>query len=235
MANYRSEKTTRIPIRIGKFDKPISEVIVDQRGFINNHGFENNRRYGGLVEEFSRDEDHTLKDLETQRNSKYVRQNRAIESTVHNVINRDLIRGSSKDYSNPSNGFDLYSHEKDRFPGSNFQNEENGNWDSEFHDQKNYFDESENGDMNLEEFLDELTRKRVNGELDNLRSGTRLRQGRRRKLTSQEQGILLVEALRKKRNFTYVNDHRGHGSDIQSGIMDMLGKSTCTKLSQLML
>lgn len=48
----------------------------------------------------------------------------------------------------------------------------------------------------------------------------------KKQLTSQQQGILLVEALRKKRNFTSAGDIRGHGSDLQSGIMDMLGKST---------
>ncbi|KAG6801767.1 hypothetical protein HZU73_02889 [Apis mellifera caucasica] len=55
------------------------------------------------------------------------------------------------------------------------------------------------------------------------------RQGRKYKLTSQQQGTLLVEALRKKRNYT--GDHRGHNNDLQNGIMDMLGRmipQTCT-------
>ncbi|KAK9308054.1 hypothetical protein QLX08_001786 [Tetragonisca angustula] len=77
----------------------------------------------------------------------------------------------------------------------------------------------------LQSFLDRLTKK-VNGE--ELASSSH-RQGRRRKLTSQQQGTLLVEALRKKRNYT--GDHRGHNNDLQNGLMDMLGRmipQTCT-------
>lgn len=71
----------------------------------------------------------------------------------------------------------------------------------------------------LQNFLDRL-KKKVNGEE---LASTSHRQGRRRKLTSQQQGTLLVEALRKKRNYT--GDHRGH-NDLQNGLMDMLGRST---------
>ena len=224
MSNYRSQRTPPIP-RNTRFDKPIAEILVGQRAFV----IGNNRRDGGiLLDETRGEEDHLFKDPgNSNPRNKYIRQNRAIESTVQNVIDRDFIRGNSKDYSNPSNGFVPYPQEEDRFPSASFQIEESANWNSGFEDQKDYFDESEDERVNLEEFLDELSRQRVHGELENLRTGTRSRQGRRRKLTSQEQGILLVEALRKKRNSTYINDHRGHGSDIQSGIMDMLGKSTC--------
>lgn len=224
MSNYRSQRTPEIP-RNTRLGKPIAGILVGQRAFVNNNGFGNNRRDGVLLDEIRGEEDHLFKDPGSSRN-KYVRQNRAIESTVQNVIDRDFIRGNSKDYPNPSNGFVPYPQE-DRFPSASFQSEETANWNSGFEDQKDYVHESEDEGLKLEEFLDELSRQRVHGVLEDSRTGTRSRQGRRRKLTSQEQGILLVEALRKKRNFTsYANDHRGHGSDIQSGIMDMLGKST---------
>ncbi|XP_043598109.1 uncharacterized protein LOC122574500 isoform X2 [Bombus pyrosoma] len=77
-------------------------------------------------------------------------------------------------------------------------------------------------------FLDRLKKKMNGEELEQLTS-TSYRQGRRRKLTSQQQGTLLVEALRKKRNYT--GDHRGHNNDLQNGLMDMLGRmipQTCT-------
>jgi len=81
----------------------------------------------------------------------------------------------------------------------------------------------EEEEINIEELLNEIRRKRLNGELfGEIVDGHR--QGRGRKLTSQQQGALLVETLRKKRNYT--NDHRGHNSNLQSGLMDMLGRST---------
>ncbi|XP_032688301.1 uncharacterized protein LOC116852246 isoform X2 [Odontomachus brunneus] len=81
--------------------------------------------------------------------------------------------------------------------------------------------ESEEEQINVQDFLDEIRRRRVNGELEGFTTGGH-RQGRRRKLTSQQQGALLVETLKKKRNHT--SDHRGHSSNLQSGIMDMLGR-----------
>lgn len=86
-------------------------------------------------------------------------------------------------------------------------------------------------DKRLSSFLDDLvnTRKQQNYAGYN-------RRGRRRKLNSHEQGILLVEALGKKhRNYSNsVGDYRGHPSnspDIHNGIIDMLGKSTIIYLS----
>ncbi|CAL7950822.1 unnamed protein product [Xylocopa violacea] len=79
----------------------------------------------------------------------------------------------------------------------------------------------------IPKFLDRLKTKINNGEFEQLT--TNYRQGRRRKLSSQQQGTLLVEALRKKRNHT--EDHRGYNSDLQNGLMDMLGRmipQTCT-------
>ncbi|XP_016919949.2 uncharacterized protein LOC108002662 isoform X2 [Apis cerana] len=77
-------------------------------------------------------------------------------------------------------------------------------------------------------FLDQLKKKMNSEDVEKLTSMS-YRQGRKYKLTSQQQGTLLVEALRKKRNYT--GDHRGHNNDLQNGIMDMLGRmipQTCT-------
>lgn len=71
-------------------------------------------------------------------------------------------------------------------------------------------------------FLDRLKKKMNSEDIEQLTSMS-YRQGRKYKLTSQQQGTLLVEALRKKRNYT--GDHRGHNNDLQNGIMDMLGRS----------
>ncbi|XP_053977190.1 uncharacterized protein LOC128875552 isoform X1 [Hylaeus volcanicus] len=76
-------------------------------------------------------------------------------------------------------------------------------------------------------FLDQLKKRMVRGELEKVM--TDYRQGRRRKFNSQEQGTLLVEALRKKRNYT--GDHRGHNNNLHNSIMDMLGRmipQTCS-------
>lgn len=81
--------------------------------------------------------------------------------------------------------------------------------------------------LNFEDILEDLIRRRNNGEFDNMLrdlGGKVSRQGRRRKLSSQEQGFILVETLKKRGNYS-VDDHRGH-NNLQIGIMDMLGKST---------
>lgn len=79
----------------------------------------------------------------------------------------------------------------------------------------NQYDYEEDHDE-FSSFLDELTR---------VKKG---RVGRRRKLTSHEQGLILVEALGKRQiNFTGY-DRRGHQSadvNVHNGIMDMLGRS----------
>lgn len=80
--------------------------------------------------------------------------------------------------------------------------------------------DEEKEEINIQEVLNEMRRKRLNGVLEEMVDGHR--QGRGRKLTSQQQGALLVETLRKKRNHT--GDHRGH-SNLQNGLMDMLGRS----------
>ncbi|XP_076679295.1 uncharacterized protein LOC143374760 isoform X2 [Andrena cerasifolii] len=84
------------------------------------------------------------------------------------------------------------------------------------------------GETNVRTFLDQLKKRMLKGEFEKLVM-TGYRQGRRRKLNSQQQGTLLVEALRIKRNYT--GDHRGHNNDLQTSIMDMLGRmipQTCT-------
>ncbi|XP_076285346.1 uncharacterized protein LOC143211489 isoform X2 [Lasioglossum baleicum] len=81
---------------------------------------------------------------------------------------------------------------------------------------------------NLEIFFDQLKKQGIKSDFEKLLA-TSYRQGRRRKFNSQQQGTILVEALRKKRNYT--GDHRGHNSDLQNSIMDILGRmipQTCT-------
>lgn len=211
MSNYNYPSISILPQSLSKFEKPIAHQLVGQRAFNDDYEF-NNRRSG----ESNHAKDQLFNDLINSRD-KYVRQNRAIESTVENVIDRDFIRGiNNKDYSNSNS--DFFPQSIPNYPTDidDFNNNNN-----------NYYldDVSDDESVKFEKFLDQLiSKKRTSGELDDLNLETGRRKGRRRKLNSQEQGILLVEALRKKRNFTYVNDHRGHGADIQSGIMDMLGK-----------
>ncbi|XP_076388523.1 uncharacterized protein LOC100882186 isoform X2 [Megachile rotundata] len=84
--------------------------------------------------------------------------------------------------------------------------------------------------QSLRNFLDLLRRRTNNGEFEeSVVTSYREGRGRGGKLNSQQQGNILVEALRKKRNYT--EDHRGHNSDLQNSIMDMLGRmipQTCT-------
>lgn len=82
-------------------------------------------------------------------------------------------------------------------------------------------------ETDVQTFLDQLKKKVIRGELEKLLI-TGYREGRRRKFNSQQQGTLLVEALRKKRNRT--EDHRGQNNNLQASIMDMLGRSMfCVK------
>ncbi|KAK0096986.1 hypothetical protein PV326_003672 [Microctonus aethiopoides] len=75
----------------------------------------------------------------------------------------------------------------------------------------------------LERILEELKLKWSSGEFNNEQK-INGRRGRLRKLTSHEQGLILVETLKKKKNFTDIEDYRGHGGHLQSGLMDMLGR-----------
>ncbi|XP_076180236.1 uncharacterized protein LOC143153186 isoform X2 [Ptiloglossa arizonensis] len=98
--------------------------------------------------------------------------------------------------------------------------------DERNHDNEYSDDVREESDV--KDFLDRLKKRLVTGELEKVVT-TDYRQGRKRKFNSQEQGTLLVEALRKKRNYT--GDHRGHNNNLQNSIMDMLGRmipQTCT-------
>ncbi|XP_034178555.2 uncharacterized protein LOC117603468 isoform X1 [Osmia lignaria lignaria] len=93
-----------------------------------------------------------------------------------------------------------------------------------------YSDDRIDNKENLHNFLDLLKKRMRNGKFEEwLVADYRERRGRGRKLTSHQQGTILVEALRKKRNNT--EGHRGHNSDLQNSIMDMLGRmipQTCT-------
>lgn len=139
---------------------------------------------------------------------KFVRENRAIETTLKNVVERgEPITG---DLDNANN----------RFPG--WQNIENtGSYD--FDDDLTENPQEPDPAKLLEELRQGAQIDGTNDENDGIR--TSHRQARRRKLTSQEQGVLLVEALRKRRNYTSGDDPRGQETSVQSSIMDMLGRS----------
>lgn len=167
------------------------------------------------------------------------RENRAIESTLKNVIGRPSSAKveqyeyfSSFPYDDDVSTVDAILENADRPKNTAFSKDtedrfldhdaEEVDWDTQDVFEKDSQGREEEDEVNIQDFLNEIKRKRLNGELGTLMDGHR--QGRRRKLTSQQQGALLVETLRKKRNHT-INDHRGHSSNLQSGIMDMLGKS----------
>lgn len=190
------------------------------------------------------EEQQNLWNLGTVRTKQDVRrENRAIESTLKNVIG-----GTSLDkveqyqyFSNfpygdetadailenadyPQNTIFPKDIQQDFLDHNAKEDEKEKDWSEQNAFQKDSQDELEK-EVNVQEFLDDIRQKKLNGEFEELLSGHR--QGRRRKLTSQQQGVLLVETLRKKRNHT--NDHRGHGSNLQSGLMDMLGRSMFVK------
>ncbi|EFN74703.1 Serine proteinase stubble [Camponotus floridanus] len=166
------------------------------------------------------------------------RENRAIESTLKNVIGRpsldkveqyqyfsnfpygdeaaDAILENAK---YPQNAIFSKDVQQEFLDQNAKEDEKEIDWSAQNVFQKDPQDELEE-EVNVQEFLDDIRQKKLNGEFEELLNGHR--QGRRRKLTSQQQGVLLVETLRKKRNHT--NDHRGHGSNLQSGLMDMLGR-----------
>jgi len=165
-----------------------------------------------------------------------MRENRAIDSTSKNAISRPSSSNLEQYqyFSNfPYN--DALSKNTDSLKAGEFgeyskdiqehfsDHVEVVDWDGQDIFDKDEVDEdiNERGKKEIQEFLDEIRRRRLNGEFEESVGG--YRQGRRRKLTSQQQSALLVDTLRKKQNYT--NDHRGHGSNLQSGIMDMLGRS----------
>lgn len=187
------------------------------------------------------DEQQDLWNFDTVRTRQdSTRENRAIESTLKNVIDRPSLDKVEKyqyfsnfPYSSdetadvilenaeyPQNTVFSKNIQQDFLDHNAKEEEMEKDWSGQNIFQKDPKDEVEE-ETNVQEFLDEIRQKKLNGELEELLSGHR--QGRRRKLTSQQQGVLLVETLRKKRNHT--NDHRGHGTNLQSGLMDMLGRS----------
>lgn len=196
------------------------------------------------------EEQQNLWNLDTVRIRQDVRrENRAIESTLKNVIGGPSL-GKVEQYQYFSNfpygdeTADAILENTDYPQNTVFskdvqqdfldhntkeeKHEEEKDWNGQSVYQKDPQDELKE-EINVQEFLDEIRQKKLNGEFEELSSGQH-RQGRRRKLTSQQQGALLVETLRKKRNHT--NDHRGHGSNLQSGLMDMLGRSMFCKIEK---
>ncbi|XP_011873339.1 PREDICTED: uncharacterized protein LOC105565084 [Vollenhovia emeryi] len=170
------------------------------------------------------DEHHDLWQPEAARTRQdLTRENRAIEGTLKNAIGVPSKVEQYQYFSNFPYGGDgstdaiLKSADHPTSPvfskdtQDHFSNTEEMDWSEQ---------DEEEEEMDLQELLNEMRRKRLNGVLEEMVDGHR--QGRGRKLTSQQQGALLVETLRKKRNYT--NDHRGHGSNLQSGLMDMLGR-----------
>ncbi|XP_029172655.1 uncharacterized protein LOC114941724 isoform X3 [Nylanderia fulva] len=188
---------------------------------------------------FAEDSDEQQNLWNHRTRQEVTRENRAIESTLKNVIGRPpLHKVEQYEYfSNfPYNSDETTDAilENADFPAQNAVFSKNVQQDFFDHNAKeeeetkdwsgqNLFEKDLQGveeEIDIQEFLDEVRQKKLSGELEELLGGHR--QGRRRKLTSQQQGVLLVETLRKKRNHT--NDHRGHGSNLQSGLMDMLGR-----------
>ncbi|XP_071572730.1 uncharacterized protein [Temnothorax nylanderi] len=181
------------------------------------------------------DEHHELWKPEAARTRPdLTRENRAIESTLKNVIARPAKVEQYQYFSNfpyggdgstdailenadhPTKSSVFSTDTQDHFLS---HNAEEMDWSGQEVFEKDPKDEEEE-ETSLQDLLNEMRRKRLNGVFEETVDGHR--QGRGRKLTSQQQGALLVETLRKKRNYT--NDHRGHSSNLQSGLMDMLGR-----------
>ncbi|KAK0162487.1 hypothetical protein PV327_006261 [Microctonus hyperodae] len=140
---------------------------------------------------------------------------------------KNNLRGNSnlKSFNNPI--ININNNDDDKMMKSKMITNEYS--DLELSDLQNFKDETiDNIDKEkvneLERILEELKLKWNSGEFHNeqINSG---RRGRLRKLTSHEQGLILVETLKKKKNFTDIEDYRGHGGHLQSGLMDMLGRS----------
>ncbi|XP_012064609.1 PREDICTED: uncharacterized protein LOC105627947 [Atta cephalotes] len=161
------------------------------------------------------------------------RENRAIESNLKNVIGIPSKVEQYQYFSNFPYGGDGTTdailentdHPKNSMFSEDTQdhflnhNTEEMDWSGQEVFEKD-LQNDEKEEINIQEVLNEIKRKRLNGVHDEMVDGHR--QGKGRKLTSQQQGALLVETLRKKRNYT--NDHRGHNSNLQSGLMEMLGR-----------
>ncbi|KAG5333629.1 STUB proteinase, partial [Acromyrmex heyeri] len=179
-------------------------------------------------------EHHDLWKSETTRvRQDLTRENRAIEGNLKNVIGIPSKVEQYQYFSNFPYGGDETTdailentdHPKNSMFSEDTQdhflnhNTEEMNWSEQEVFEKNLQNEEEE-EINIQEVLNEIKRKRLSGVHDEMVDGHR--QGRKRKLTSQQQGALLVETLRKKRNYT--NDHRGHNSNLQNGLMEMLGR-----------
>ncbi|KAI4476604.1 hypothetical protein M0802_014825 [Mischocyttarus mexicanus] len=217
----------------------------------------------GQMERENLDESESISFVKDSSKSlrKFVREHRAIENTMKNVVGLPTLNKNNYHYISKipySSG--QYVNEENQEEN---ENDENNEEEDDEEDEDNSFslitnnqerfnknpiniwniDKLINSDdeFDVQGFLDEIKLRRNNGELDKI-LGNNYRQGRRRKLTSQQQGVLLVETLRKKRNQSDTDDYRGHSSysssysssssssDLQSGIMDMLGRSMLINL-----
>lgn len=179
------------------------------------------------------DEHHDLWKPEAVRTRQdLTRENRAIESNLKNVIGPSKVEQYQFFSNFPYDGdgptdaiLENADHPKSPVFSKDTQdhllnhNTEEIDWSGQEVFEKDPQDEEEE-EMNIQELLNEMKRKRMNVFEETVDEH---RQGRGRKLTSQQQGALLVETLRKKRNYT--SDHRGHNSNLQNGLMDMLGRS----------
>ncbi|XP_008554675.2 plasma kallikrein isoform X1 [Microplitis demolitor] len=96
--------------------------------------------------------------------------------------------------------------------------------DVELGNLEDFNDDDKRNKNEIEKFLDELKDTGGSSEAEEQVNGNSGRRGRKRKLSSHEQGMLLVETLKKKKNYTSYEDHRGHAANLNSGIMDMLGR-----------
>ncbi|XP_058793742.1 phenoloxidase-activating factor 2-like [Phymastichus coffea] len=151
-----------------------------------------------------------------------------IVSVVDSAANPRLVRDETL-VIRGSNHLDNHHQHRQRYPIQQYH--EDYQTDDESYAGDPYQDE-QYVDANDEDYKDD---KILTSFLDDLASARKQqdrghsRRGRRRQLSSHEQGMLLVEALGKKhRNLSSaVGSYRGHPSappDLHNGIMDMLGK-----------
>ncbi|XP_025073971.1 LOW QUALITY PROTEIN: uncharacterized protein LOC105426816 [Pogonomyrmex barbatus] len=217
-----------IPIKVKETRLQRSNVhrLRPSNSFVNN-GFQNSPRRFAVADDS--DEQHDLwKSEATRTRQDLTRENRAIESTLKNVVGRPSLEKveqyqyfSNFPYTNEGSTDAIL--ENTDYPKSSVfskdiqedflsHNTEGTDWNGQEVFEKDLQSEEEEEEINIQELLNEMRQKVTGGH----------RQARRRKLTSQQQGALLVETLRKKRNYT--SDHRGHSSNLQSGLMEMLGR-----------
>lgn len=211
-------------------------------------------RNGNVEKNFedSESNDYLISDRTTNQRRKFSREHRAIGNTMKNIVTLPTSEKENYRYvsnvrynDRPDNEGENEDQDQDDDQDDD-HDDRDGDDDSKYYsltianderfnnrDQEDIWNTPKETDVffsdgditDVKEFLDDIKRKMNNGDYDKY-FGSGYRQGRRRKLTSQQQGVLLVETLRKKRNQSDTDDYRGHtASNLQSGIMDMLGRS----------